>query len=64
MRALVVLLALVLGGCFATPREPQTLESRACPPLPMLSDRPTPAEHRAWTVEVIALYVQCAKGQR
>lgn len=63
MRCAALMLCLALAGCIA-PREPTTLQSRACPPLPLLADRPTTAEHKAWVTEVIALYVQCAKGQK
>lgn len=62
MRCLAALALLAMAGC-VEPR-PAPLPSRACPPLPLLADRPTTAEYKAWTNQVIALYVQCAKGPK
>lgn len=62
MRTILLIACVALSGCL--PREPMTLPSRACPALPLLAERPTTAEYKAWQAEVIALYVQCAKGPR
>lgn len=61
MKTVALALCLVLAGC-VVPREPSELPSRACPPLPLLPDSPTTAQHRTWTNTVITLYVQCAKA--
>lgn len=62
MKRLVLVAGMFLTGCI-TPKEPTPLASRDCPPLPLLAERPTSVERKAWTDQVIALYVQCANSR-
>lgn len=62
MKWAAALICTLLMGCI-TPKEPVPLPPRDCPPLPLLAERPTTAERKIWTEEVIALYVQCAQSR-
>lgn len=75
-----LLLCLPLSGCAVAPPDQITIRqllrdeirqmdderesTEACPPLPRLSEQPTPYERRLFTLTLIALYEQCAKNKK
>ncbi len=59
MKNLILAVALVLAGC-SQPEAAHGPEPRECPPLPEPLGN-TIAAQRAYTLTVIAAYVECAK---
>lgn len=60
---------LLTGACTVatpvrTPDAPPAPPKVACPPLPELPERVTPAQQAAYFTLIVRMYAQCAESQR